>query len=37
VTFEEDKKDIIKNVKNFWLNYNSLIAQKKLAFVDLAL
>ena len=34
VTFEEDKKDIIKNVKNFGWNYNSLIAQKKLAFVD---
>jgi circadian clock protein KaiC len=34
VTFEEDKKDIIKNVKGFGWNYNSLIAQKKLAFVN---
>jgi len=34
VTFEEDKKDIIKNVKGFGWNYASLIAQKKLAFVD---
>jgi len=34
VTFEEDKRDIIKNVKGFGWNYASLIAQKKLAFVD---
>jgi len=34
VTFEEDKRDIIKNVKGFGWNYTSLIAQKKLAFVD---
>ena len=34
VTFEEDKRDIIKNVKGFGWNYGSLIAQKKLAFVD---
>ncbi len=34
VAFEEDKKDIIKNVKGFGWNYASLIAQKKLAFVD---
>jgi RecA-superfamily ATPases implicated in signal transduction len=34
VTFEEDKRDIIKNVKGFDWNYTSLIAQKKLAFVD---
>ena len=34
VTFEENKKDIIKNVKSFGWNYASLIAQKKLAFVD---
>jgi circadian clock protein KaiC len=34
VTFEEDKRDIIKNVRGFGWNYDSLIAQKKLAFVD---
>src|SRR4030043_1304391 len=34
VTLEEDKRDIIKNVKGFGWNYASLIAQKKLAFVD---
>ena len=34
VTFEEDKRDIIKNVRGFGWNYASLIAQKKLAFVD---
>jgi circadian clock protein KaiC len=34
VTFEEDKKDIIKNVRGFGWNYAALIAQKKLAFVD---
>lgn len=34
VTFEEDKRDIIKNVKGFGWDYASLIAQKKLAFVD---
>lgn len=34
VAFEEDKRDIIKNVKSFGWNYDSLIAQKKLAFVD---
>jgi circadian clock protein KaiC len=34
VAFEESKKDIIKNVKSFGWNYASLIAQKKLAFVD---
>jgi len=34
VTFEEDKRDIIKNVKGFGWNYAALIAQKKLAFVD---
>jgi len=36
VTFEEDKRDIIKNVEGFGWNYASLIAQKKLAFVDAA-
>jgi circadian clock protein KaiC len=34
VTFEEDERDIIKNVRGFGWNYSSLIAQKKLAFVD---
>src|SRR4030042_1712003 len=34
ITFEEDKRDIIKNVRGFGWNYASLIAQKKLAFVD---
>jgi len=34
VTFEEDKKDIIKNVRGFGWNYASFVAQKKLAFVD---
>ena len=34
VTFEEDERDIIKNVMGFGWNYASLIAQKKLAFVD---
>jgi circadian clock protein KaiC len=34
VTFEEDKSDIIKNVRSFGWHYDSLIAQKKLAFVD---
>ncbi len=34
VAFEEDKRDIIENVKGFGWNYGSLIAQKKLAFVD---
>ena len=34
VAFEEDKRDIIKNVKGFGWNYALLIAQKKLAFVD---
>jgi len=34
VTFEEDKRDIIKNVMGFGWDYASLIAQKKLAFVD---
>ena len=34
VAFEEDKRDIIKNVASFGWNYASLIAQKKLAFVD---
>ena len=34
VAFEESKRDIIKNVKSFGWNYASLIAQKKLAFVD---
>src|SRR4030042_4064641 len=34
VAFEESKRDIIKNVKSFGWNYDSLIAQKKLAFVD---
>ena len=34
VTFEEDKRDIIKNVRGFGWNYVSLIAQKKLIFVD---
>ena len=34
LTFEEDALDIIKNVKGFGWNYTSLVAQKKLAFVD---
>ena len=34
VTFEEDKRDIIKNVKGFGWDYASLIVQKKLVFVD---
>ena len=34
VTFEEDMRDIIKNVRGFGWNYAELIAQKKLAFVD---
>lgn len=34
VTFEEDKKDIIKNVRGFGWDYDLLIAQKKLAFVE---
>jgi circadian clock protein KaiC len=34
VTFEERPKDIKKNVKNFGWDYDSLIKQNKLAFVD---
>ena len=34
VTIEEGQNDIIQNVKSFGWNYHSLIAQKKLAFVD---
>jgi circadian clock protein KaiC len=34
VTFEEDPKDIIKNVRSFGWKYISLIKKKKLAFVD---
>src|SRR4030042_198173 len=34
VTFEEDPKDIIKNVRSFGWKYISLIRKKKLAFVD---
>ena len=34
VTFEETKNDIIKNVGSFGWNYASLIARKKMAFVD---
>src|SRR4030042_4098441 len=36
VTFEEDPKDIIKNVRSFGWKYISLIKKKKLAFVDAA-
>jgi circadian clock protein KaiC len=34
VTFEEDPKDIIKNVRSFGWKYISLIKKGKLAFVD---
>lgn len=34
VAFEESKRDVINNVKGFGWNYGSLIASKKLAFVD---
>jgi circadian clock protein KaiC len=36
VTFEEDPKDIITNVRSFGWKYISLIKKKKLAFVDAA-
>ena len=36
VTFEEDPKDIITNVRSFGWEYISLIKKKKLAFVDAA-
>ena len=34
VTFEEHPSDIIKNVRNFGWDFDTLISQKKLVFVD---
>jgi len=36
VTFEEHPSDIIKNVRNFGWDFDTLISQKKLVFVDLS-
>ncbi len=36
VTFEEHPHDIIKNVKNFGWDFDTLIRQKKLVFVDIS-
>ena len=36
VTFEENPKDIITNVRSFGWKYTSLIKKRKLAFVDAA-
>ncbi|MGV8964261.1 MAG: circadian clock protein KaiC [Candidatus Saccharimonadaceae bacterium] len=36
VTFEEHPSDIIKNVRNFGWDFDALVSQKKLAFVDVS-
>lgn len=36
VTFEEHPGDIIKNVRNFGWDFDALISQKKLVFVDIS-
>ena len=36
ITFEERPGDIIKNVRNFGWDFDSLISQKKLVFVDVS-